>query len=258
MTTNPDGSSSARLHGSFLDRHSKVPIYHQLYELLRDKILNGEWKSGDLIPAESELISHYGVSRITVRQAVDKMVNEHLVYRERGRGTFVSYPKYKTDVMRMIGFEEDMQQRGMTPSTRVLVAKIVPVSRLTAERLKINLGDDLAFIRRLRIADGEPISLDDVCLAYQYCPGILDGHDYASESLYEVLEKQYNIRIERAEQSLSAMVASKELSHLLEMPANQALMFAERVSYSQINMPVEFRRIYYRADRYMFQHELRR
>lgn len=246
------------LHGNSIVRNSMVPIYHQLYEILRDHILTGEWKPGDLIPAEPELMETYDVSRITVRKAVELLANENLVYKRRGKGTFVSLATLTSDASRIIGFEEDMRNRGYVPSTKLIESDIVEVSRVTADKMQMQVGDELAYIKRVRLADGKPIALEEVYLVHQYCPDILQGHDYRDDSIFDVLEAEYGIRIERAEQTISAMVATDGLRDLLDMSTSEALIFVERISYSQIDVPIEFRRIYYRADRYALQLALRR
>ena len=103
-----------------INRQSKLPLYQQLYEVLRGNITRGEWKPGDLIPAESELIEQYGVSRITVRQVLDMLVQEGLIYRQRGRGSFVAHPTVEQVLQRLVSFTDDMRQRGFAPSTRIL------------------------------------------------------------------------------------------------------------------------------------------
>lgn len=258
MKHNEQNTNTEKIHSNAVVRASKVPIYHQLYEILRDHILSGDWKPGDLIPPEPELMETFDVSRITVRKAVELLANENLVYKHRGKGTFVSMATLKSDASRLIGFEEDMRQRGFEPNSVVLESNIVTVSRVTAERLSIQVGDELAFIKRLRLANNEPISLEEVYLVHKYCEGVLEGHDYTDESLFDVLEKEYGIRIERAEQTISAMVATERLQDQMQMSSNEALIYIERISFSQIDIPVEFRRIYYRADRYALQLALKR
>ena len=105
-----------------INRQSKLPLYQQLYEVLRGNIMRGEWKPGDLIPAESELIEQYGVSRITVRQVLDMLVQEGLIYRQRGRGSFVAHPTVEQVLQRLVSFTDDMRQRGFAPNTRILSA----------------------------------------------------------------------------------------------------------------------------------------
>ena len=121
-----------------IDRHSKLPFYQQLYEILRGKIQRGEWQPGDLIPAESDLIDSYQVSRNTVRQVLDMLVNEGLIYRQRGRGSFVAHPTLEQSMTRIVSFTEDMHQRGFNPGTKVLSASLSPAVENIAE--KLNLG----------------------------------------------------------------------------------------------------------------------
>jgi GntR family transcriptional regulator len=245
-------------HSNAIMRNDLVPIYHQLYQILRDRILSGEWQTGDLLPPEPELMAIYDVSRITVRKAVELLANENLVYKRRGKGTFVSMATLKSDASRIVGFEDDMAQRGMTPSTRLITKDVVTVSRVTAEKMNMEVGDELAFIKRLRLADGDPILLEEVYLVHKYCPGILQHGDFTDISLFDVLEDIYDIRIERAKQTITAMVATPEFEGLMKMSASEAVIFIERISYSQLDIPVEFRRMYYRADRYALELALKR
>jgi GntR family transcriptional regulator len=246
------------LHLKTVNRSGKLPIYIQIFEILRDRILSGDWKTGDLLPPEPELMKMYQVSRITVRQAVEKLAIDNLVVKRQGKGTYVSYAALQADATKIIGFEKDMLQRGLKPSTRLISARIVIVSRLTAEKLGIQVGDELAFIQRLRLANDAPISLEEVLLVHSYCPGILDIHDFEHESVFDVLETDYGIRIERANQIISAMMAPKGVREFLDISSTQSLIYIERISYSQLDIPVEIRHIYYRADRYALQMSLKR
>lgn len=258
MLRSNNSKVASQLHANMIIRTSKIPIYHQLYEILREMILAGEWKVGDLLPAEPELMQTFDVSRITVRKAVELLANENLVYKRRGKGTFVSLAAWKTDATRIISFDEDMRQRGLVPETVILESDVAACSRVTAEKMSIEVGDELAFIKGLRLANDEPISMEEIFLVHKYCEGILDRHDFSNAALFDVLENEYGIRIERAEQTISAMVATERLQELLQMSTNEALIYLERVSYSQAGIPVEFRRIYYRADRYVLQLALKR
>ena len=122
---------------SGINRASKLPLYHQLYELLRGDILSGRWQPGDLLPPESELMERYQLSRTTVRQVLDMLVNEGLIYRQRGRGSFVAYPTVEQALVRIISFTDDMLQRGFAPSTRVLSSDLVPAPKDIAQRLEV-------------------------------------------------------------------------------------------------------------------------
>jgi len=238
-----------------ISRYSKLPLYHQVYEIVRGNILNGHWQPGDMLPPESELVTTYDVSRTVVRQALDQLVNEGLIYRQRGRGTFVTHPTVEQSLVRIISFTDDMRQRGCVPGTEVLFTGLVPAPDEIAARLEIEPGVELARMDRLRLADGEPMSIEQSYLVHRYCPGILDG-DYASNPLREALEQRYNVRWTRASQVIRATSATSEMARLLSVKPRSALLHIERVSYWQGSIPVEFLRIYYRGDRYSLYCEL--
>jgi len=238
-----------------IDRFSKLPYYQQLYEILLGKIQRGQWQPGDMIPPESGLIEIYQVSRNTVRQVLDMLVNEGFIYRQRGRGSFVAHPTLEQSMTRIVSFTEDMHQRGFTPGTEVLSAKIMPAEQKIASQLNIPAGEQLACIRRLRLADGEPMSIEESFLIHKYCPDVLN-HDYAHKPLRAVLEGEYGIRIASAKQVIQAMQAPSELAQLLKINPGTALLHIKRVSFSQGRIPVEFLNIHYRADRYALFNEL--
>jgi GntR family transcriptional regulator len=238
-----------------LNPRSLLPLYHQLFELLHHEIASGKWKPGDMIPPESELVKRYQVSRITVRKVLDLLVREGLIVRERGRGTHVAQPRLEHGLSRIVSFTDDMRQRGFQASTRVLFSGLMPASESIARELSIAEGTELARLDRLRLADGQPMCVEQSYLVHKYLPGILD-HDFAARSLREVKVGEYGIRWSRARQTIQAITASTELAQVLSIKRNAALLYIERVSYSQDDVPVEFLKVYYRADRYVLYNEL--
>jgi len=233
-----------------LNRSSKVPLYHQLYELLREAIVAGKWPPETMVPSESELQNHFQVSQITVRQALENLVNEGLIYRQRGRGTFVSQPAIETSLSRILSFTEDMQQRGYRPGSRVIYTGVGQASPGLSEKLRIPIDSEIARLNRLRFADDQPLSIEESALVHHYCPGVL-AVDYEVNSLRERLQLQYGLQITRAKQSIRALNANQEQAKLLSIDPGDALLGLERVSYSQHDLPLEFLRITYRADRYV-------
>ena len=238
-----------------INRDSRLPLYTQLYDILRAKITSGEWMPGEMIPPEHELIESHQISRTTVRQTLDMLVNEGLIYRQRGRGTFVAHPPVEQALMRIISFTDDMLQRGFEPSTEVLFSGLVSASRDTAEKLQVEPGEELVRLERLRLADGEPMSVEESYLVHRYCEGVLDG-DYAASPLRLALEQEHGIHWLRAKQTIRAILPSPRLADVLSVGSNPAVLFIERVTYSLENIPVEFLRIYYRGDRYALYNEL--
>ena len=250
----PDGNA-AHAPATAVNRQSKMPLHEQLYEILRSSIQRGEWAVGEMIPTEPELIEQYQVSRITVRQALNRLVNEGLIYRQQGRGTFVAEPTLEQGLTRIISFTEDMRQRGLAPGTRVLFEGLIPAPEDIAEQLQVKPGEELARLERLRLANQKPMSIEESYLVHRYCPAVLE-YDYSETPLREILQRQYDIRIARARQTIRAVVATPEQARLLGIDQPASLLFVERVSYSQHNLPVEFLRIHYRGDRYTLYNEL--
>ena len=238
-----------------LSRQSKLPLYQQLYDILRGELMRGQWKPGDMLPAESELMQRFEVSRITVRQVLDMLVRDGLIYRQQGRGSFVAHPTIEQTQVRIVSFTEDMRQRGFRPGTEVLEAGLLPAPADIAGKLAIEPGEELAHIRRLRLADEEPMSIEDAYLVHRYFPGVLN-RDYITKPLRRTLDEEYGVRLVRAKQDLRAVMAPRDLARLLQVRQGVALLFIERVSFSAQGVPVEFLRIHYRGDRYVLYNEL--
>ena len=241
---------------SVINRRSKVPYYQQLYEILRSKIVGREWSSGDLIPGETELMETYEVSRNTVRDVLDMLVNEGLIYRHRGKGSFVAEQSLEQVLIRIVSFTEDMRRRAIQPSSRVLTTELLPAPEEIATRLEIPPGEELALLCRLRLGNDEPMSIEESYFVHRYCPGFLTRHDYSQNSLREAMAQDYGIRWSSAKQIIRAVNATRDQADILRVPAKSALLEIERVTYDEQYRPVEFLRIFYRGDRYSLYNEL--
>jgi GntR family transcriptional regulator len=226
-----------------------------LYEILRDRIRRGEWSVGDAIPAEPELMAQFTVSRITVRQVLGRLVSEGLIVRRQGRGSFVAEPTLEQGLARILSFTEDMLRRGLRPSTRVLQSNLIAAPDDIAASLRVRPGDELAHLVRLRLADGEPLSIEETYLVHRLCPGVLKGN-YAGASLRASLAAEYGLRLTQARQTIRAIAAATEYAHLLGIPTRSPLLFVERTTTTPDGVAVEFLRIFYRGDRYSLYAEL--
>jgi len=239
-----------------VSRQSKSPLYEQIYQLLRNKIFDGRLRPGDLLPSEAELVEQYQVSRATVRQALDELVSDGLIQRKQGRGTYVSPPKVEQGLVRIVSFTEDMRRRGLEPGTKLRSAGLIPATDILARHLEIPVDEPLAQIERLRLADDEPVSIEISYLVHRYCPGILE-QDYTSQSLRKMLEDRYGIRISSARQSIRAITATHDMVEALSVENNTALLYIERISFTEYNVPIEYLRLFHRGDRYTLHGELR-
>jgi GntR family transcriptional regulator len=239
-----------------LDPNGPDPFYQQLYLILRRQIADGVWRPGDRLPSEAEIGEQYEVSRITVRQAFEQLVNDGLVYRRRGSGTYVNPPTIQQGLNRIVSFTDDMRQRGLRPGTAVLSARLEPAAPEVAERLQVEPGTELAVLERLRLADGEPMSLEVSALVHAHCPGILDD-DYARTPLRAALRDRFGIHLVRATQEIRAIAADRALAAHLAVPAHTPLFYIQRVSFSGEGVALEYLRAYHRGDRYVLYNELR-
>ena len=239
-----------------LDRDSFVPLYHQLYEILRSYIDSGIWKQGDMIPSESQLKKRFDVSQITVRQSLNILVEKGLIYRQRGKGTFVSRSLLTSNLTHIVNFADDMRQRGLKPHTEFLDSGINTVSKDTAQKFHMNIGDEIARINRLRYADDEPLSIEKTFLNHAQVPGILKN-DFSKRSLSETLLTDYGIQIAYAKQTISAQSASEEHAELLNITVGDPLLVIRCICYLDDGTPVEMLSIFYRADRYALDCELK-
>lgn len=239
-----------------IDFTSKLPLYQQVYEILRASILTGEWKPGDMLPPEPELVRQFQVSRTTIRQAVDLLCREGFLSKKQGKGTFVQAPSIEQNIHRILSFTEDMLQRGLVPQTKVIFSGIVEASQEIAEKLNVPPGEEIARLDRLRLANGEPLSVEEAHLIHRLCPEVLGRHDYSKVPLRETLVKDYGIHLKKARELIRAIVAPKNLARLLMVAENSPLLYVERVSFDQYDRPVEYLRKFYRGDRYVLYNEL--
>jgi GntR family transcriptional regulator, N-acetylglucosamine utilization regulator len=234
-----------------LDRSSYTPLYQQIGEALRVRIENGELVPGDKIPSENDLTEQYHVSRNTVRLAIGSLILDGLVYRVRGRGTYVAAERMSYGLMHMNSFSEEMQLRGLVPGSRVLSFLQELPSKRMSQILKIDSTQMVYRIERLRLADGEPMALNYSFIPVFLCP-TLEYEDLASGSLYELLENQYGYQLGYAEYVIKTSIADDQQAKLLGIPVDNTLIMREGTSYLEDGTPIEYTVLYNRGDRYEY------
>jgi GntR family transcriptional regulator len=222
-----------------------VPKHQQLRNILAE-LATTYLAPGDMLPSERQLCADYGVSRITVREALGQLVSEGLLVRTQGKGTFVAHRPARSR-LHIASFHEDMRRMGLEPSTVVLSATRVVPPPLTVERLRLAPRAEAYHVRRLRLADQVPMSVDDAWYSAELLPG-LDGFDLEA-SLYDILARHFGRPIDHAEQTVGAGLAGDDIGRLLGIPATGPVLKFDRVSFSRGD-PVEHARSWYRADRY--------
>lgn len=239
-----------------LDKQSPIPIYIQIEEQLKQQIQQGDFPVGASIPSERELSERFAVSRMTVRQSISKLVNDGLLYREKGRGTFVASPKVEQPLNGLTSFTEDMESRGMVPSSKLIGFDILEPESDVAQELQLNAGDQVYFVERIRFADDKPMAIERTYLPVKHFPDLTE--ESFQGSLYAVIENQQQLKISHATQRMEAGLVKKEDAGLLHIQPPAAILLIERISFLEGDLPFEVVRSTYRADRYKFTSEIQR
>lgn len=234
-----------------INRESPDPLYLQIKQLIISEINSGRLQPDQRLPSERELSEQFQVGRMTVRQALNELLHEGKIYTRMGKGTFVLSPKIDQQLRALTGFSQDVCIRGKQPSSRVLVAKVVPASPVVANALRILPGAEVTLLTRLRLSDGLPLALESAHLPFAPFPNLL-SHNFAIESLYHVLKVDYGVTLVHAEQTIEAALATPDEIALLSLIPPAAVLRMERLTFNQDGQPVEYVPSTYRGDRYKF------
>jgi GntR family transcriptional regulator len=211
--------------------------------------------TGDSIPSERQLSIDLGVSRLTVRAALDDLVREGYLVRRRGAGTFVSEPKVAKGVGSVSSFSDDMRERGMKPESRTLDLQVVQAGARLGRMLHVSPSEPVAVIKRLRLADSEPMAIELLHVRQSLVPGLL-ANDLEVHSFYDLLAARYGVEIVGGTQTVEPTVTNEEESGVLGVPLHSPALLFERVTRSAAGDIVEFTSSTYRGDRYRLVSEL--
>ncbi len=250
MPGHPEDPDRDRLEGVFLVRHGgAAPLYAQIREAIRSKIQSGEMRPGAPIPPEVELQRIFNVSRQTVRQAVDALVSEGYLVRSRGKGTFVLQRRIEEPLPKLVSFTSEMRSRGAEPSTRSAAASWIEPPPAVREALRVEAGEQVLKIERLRCADGAPI-----VVLMSYVPrwaGLTGGEDFTG-SLYETFQYRLGLKFAKAFQYIEAERTTPALARALEVPPRSPVLVLRRTLFAEDGRPIEYVEGFYRADRYRY------
>jgi GntR family transcriptional regulator len=233
------------------------PLYAQLAAYIRTQIQAGVLKPGDQMLTETTLCEILGVSRTTVRQSLNRLVEEGLLVRYRGKGSFIASPKMRRSMNHLYDFTDDMLSLGATPSSIVLKAEVVAhPPDAVIQALRLPPGQQATFfLDRLRCANNEPILWEQTHIPYYLCSGI-ELYSFENTSLYYTLSKRFSLNLYRAIETLEAVVITKEEAKGLQCKPKVAGYRIRRVSYLDSGVPFEWTTSVTRADRCFFQFDL--
>src|SRR5262249_36275816 len=200
-----------RRYNAFVSGAQNSLLYLRVETILASEIADGDLRVGDQLPTEDSLISRFGVSRITVRRAIQNLVSRGLVEIRRGKGTFVAAPKIAQELTELSGFVEDMHALGRKPTARVISKEIVTADATVARQLGLTKGERVIRIRRVRLADGIPLSFDETFLPLEIGKKIITNN-LKVEPIFSLLERKYDVPLIEAEYKLDAVPAEREVA----------------------------------------------
>ena len=237
-----------------LDKSVPVPLYFQLKELILAEIKEGNYKSGSMIPTEKELSDYFEISRTTIRQAITELVQEGWLYREKSKGTFVSYPKLGQDfISKVEPFNDQIIRLGMEPSTEVLECSVKKATKEVAKHLEIEEEDSVIFLKRRRFADGDPLVTLETYLPFEKC-SFLMSCDFVNESLYkELAKKGEEFRVSKVRRIVEVVEADESDVNYMGMKKGKPIQFFTSTGYNALGHPLEYSLARYRGDRSRFE-----
>lgn len=227
--------------------------YLIIYEWLSEQIVKKKFIVGDKIPNENELAAMFGVHRMTVRQAIDKLVDDHFLVRKRGKGTFLlslQRPVLTRTLETISSYHDDIVKAGLLPSYKKLVGKVIKAEAPIASQLGLVVGADVVYIRRIMFASDIPLVLEDCYLPADLFPNILEQS--LEVNLYNLMVKEYNMRLDYARTEIGAVIPTVEERHLLKVIEYCPCLWVEGLVYNESGRIVEFSRALCRGDKYRF------
>jgi GntR family transcriptional regulator len=233
---------------------SATPLHAQIRETIRRRVLDGTYPPHSQMPSESQMMAAFSVSRITIRQALGDLQKEGLIFKVAGKGSFVAKPKAFQNLSRLQGFGEAMGASGYETFSQVLSTRPLPATELVARRLRLQPGDAVFEIQRLRFLNREPISVD-----VSYFPLALGERlaqaDLAVRDIFVILENDFGHNLTHADVQIEAISADESLARHLRIDDASPLLRIERLTHAADEQPIDFEFLYYRGD--AFQYRLR-
>jgi GntR family transcriptional regulator len=230
-------------------RHS-LPIYRQIAEKIASVLGRHSIVTGTLLPPERVICEHLGISKMTLRQAYGVLASKGCIEAQRGVGTFVLGPRIEKQISGMLSFSEEVKARGCTPSSRLISLTTIPVSHDARRFLCLREGEEVYEMTRLRFSDELPLAIEVVQLPQKLFRGI-ERFQWETESLYNVMDRHYGVKLSRCCSEILAAPADKDQAKLLNLRVGSPLLVINRKSHSTEGMPVELSTTYYPGSRYI-------
>jgi GntR family transcriptional regulator len=232
----------------YIDKKSPIPVYCQLKNIILEKINSGEYGAGNPIPSERELSEALSISRMTVRQALNQLTSEGILYREKGKGTFVS--KAKIEQRNIMSFSETVAKRGLVPSTTVLKFEKIKPSDDIRNILMLEDNEMVYDLKRLRLANDIPVAIEESFIPEKYC---LDLEKFdLQQSLYRILKEEYHYNLAYADNLIEAANTSGEAKKLLEITGSVPVLRIYCQYFTESGIKLYYEKSIYRSDNYKY------
>jgi GntR family transcriptional regulator len=228
-----------------------VPDHVRVEQQLVNDMQAGVLAPGARLPSEANLVDRFNVNTSTVRQAIQNLLERGLVEIRPDRRICVVQPKITQELVELTGFVEDMKALGMEATARVIDKKIVAADETVARQLRLRKGDPVVRLQRVRIGDGIPLSFDETFLLRSVGEKIMNDN-LVTTQVFTLLEEKYNTPLLEAQYTMEAVPAPRAVAKALEIRANSPVFMIERTSYSVDRRPVDYEKLYYRADHIRF------
>jgi GntR family transcriptional regulator len=231
-----------------LDRNSPLPLHVQLEEIIKAGIENEEWPPNSVIPSENELSKKYGISRMTVRSVITRLVHEGLLYSVPGKGTFVSEPKIVSKPLSQMGIREQLEQLGYETSTKLLKIENTVIPAGIAKKMQLDKDTRVFVVKRLRFVKDEPLSIHTSWIPMSFCPN-LEEKDLEGAQLCDILESDYQHEIVKIVETLESTTATASEGKLLQIKESAPLLLLEDMIFTKGDVPMEYSRVLFRGDK---------
>lgn len=228
-----------------------TPKYRLIAEALAADIAAGRFKPGDQVPSERVIAGEMGISRMTVRQALGHLADRGIVESRVGHGTFVGVPTIQQQLSTLTGFTEEMERQGRKPGSIIVEALRRPAEPAIAAALGLRARGEVFRIKRVRLADGEPVAIETTEIPVALAPDLLERADLASTSLYDTLRAHYGLRPTEAEQTLAAAAADPEVALSLGVAPGAPVLRLTRLTRDVSGLAIEHVRSVYRGDAFV-------
>lgn len=235
-----------------VNKKSSIPIYYQLKGIILEMIENEDVRPGDMIPTERELCEYHNISRMTVRMAIMELVNEGILYREQGKGTYVAHQKPKHELTKLTSFITEMKNLGHEVETTLLSFQKIASSKKIAKALSIEPGKEIIEMIRLRIIDEDPYALETIWLDAEKYEG-LSEEKVSNDSLYGVLQNDYDVEPVHAKQTFEPVHLNDHEKSLFQITGDSLGLLFYQTTYTESNDIIEYSRAVYRIDKHKFE-----